>query len=373
MSLHLPKARLLQSATHFQRLSTLHPLTSQCLLAHLQTRSIFGWGSRAPPLNPLDEDFLKKKPAPAPPPPQKGGLASSSIFAEQDTSTPSLGTEPDPTVPQLAYTPPSLRNPETMAAVLDPQPTVRKRWQRKQVIKQIRQRGRLNKTTLIARTERQSLTKSQLIKTSVKKLGPLARQIAGKSVEDAIVQMRFSKKLVAREVLRQLEYARDNAIVTRGMGLGATTTTVSSAAYESGLAKSTATAEGSTASNLSASVSKPSLSPSPSPSPPPSQSPKPKITYMDKGGHKRTIHSPTEIYIDQAWVGRGRYERELSCRARGQTNVLWKPYTSISILLKEQATQIRLAKEREEKRARKKVWVNLPDRPISGQRQYYLW
>ena len=45
----------------------------------------------------------------------------------------------------------------------------------------------------------------------------------------------------------------------------------------------------------------------------------------------------------------------------------------ISVLLKEQATQIRLAREREEKRQRKKVWVNLPDRPITAQRQYCLW
>ena len=45
----------------------------------------------------------------------------------------------------------------------------------------------------------------------------------------------------------------------------------------------------------------------------------------------------------------------------------------ISILLKEEKTRIRLAKEREEKRLRKKVWVQLPDRPVTVQRQYCLW
>ena len=45
----------------------------------------------------------------------------------------------------------------------------------------------------------------------------------------------------------------------------------------------------------------------------------------------------------------------------------------ISVLLKEEATRIREAEEREQKRLRKKVWVPLPDRPVTAQRQYPLW
>lgn len=45
----------------------------------------------------------------------------------------------------------------------------------------------------------------------------------------------------------------------------------------------------------------------------------------------------------------------------------------ISVVLKEEATRIRQERDREEKRQRRKVWVPLPDRPITAQRQYPLW
>ena len=43
------------------------------------------------------------------------------------------------------------------------------------------------------------------------------------------------------------------------------------------------------------------------------------------------------------------------------------------MVLKEEATRLRLQEERELKRQRKKVWVPLPDRPVTAQRQYPLW
>ncbi|KAG8529576.1 uncharacterized protein KY384_006213 [Bacidia gigantensis] len=49
------------------------------------------------------------------------------------------------------------------------------------------------------------------------------------------------------------------------------------------------------------------------------------------------------------------------------------PSTSITVLLKEERTRLREAKDREEKRANKKVWVQLPDRPVTAQRQFMLW
>ncbi|KAL9116277.1 MAG: hypothetical protein Q9187_007198 [Circinaria calcarea] len=228
-----------------------------------------------------------------------------------------------------------------MVAALDPQPLVRKRWQRKMLIRDIRQRYRLNKTKLLMRTERESVSKSRMFETSIKKLGPLARQIAGKEISDAIVQMRFSKKKVAGDVLKHLEYARDEAIVRRGMGLGSV-------------------------GNL---VGKPEKGQSRAEE---SEATKP-ITIEEKSGKERTIRSPSQIYISQAWVGRGTYGQKLDHRAKGRINIMRPPRTSITVLLKEEATRIRLAEEREQKRQKKRVWVPLPDRPVTAQRQYCLW
>ena len=168
----------------------------------------------------------------------------------------------------------------TMAAALDPQPLVRARWQRKMLIRDITHRHRPSKTTLLLRTERSSRSKSPFFKTSIKKLGPIARQIAGKPLEDAMVQMRFSKKLVAKDVLKHLQYAKNEAIVRRGMGLGDE--------EEDGKG----------------------------------------ILVEDKNGKRRCVKDKTQMYVDQAWVGRGQYGTALDHRARGRVNVMRLPYTS---------------------------------------------
>jgi len=51
----------------------------------------------------------------------------------------------------------------------------------------------------------------------------------------------------------------------------------------------------------------------------------------------------------------------------GLTNV------GLTVILKEEATRVRLHREREKKEKNKKVWVQLPNRPITAQRQYYSW
>ena len=307
-------------------------------------------------LDPLSPDFLKRRPA-TEQMPSKGDLAPSSILDDaipKPSSSPSA-SQTDSSVPPESPGP-RMRDPSVMAAVLDPTPSIRKRWQRKMVIRAIKGRHRLSKTTLIARTERESLSKSPMIKTSVKKLGPLARQIAGKPIEEAIIQMRFSKKRAALDVRKHLEYARDEAIVRRGMGLGRTK-----------------------AENGDGQPEEPKM-----------------IAIIDKDGKTRRITDRTSIYIDQAWVGRGEYGKEPSFRARGRIDLLRPPTTSeflfsasrgknnqtqprtdfhpgISVVLKEEATRIRLAEERQRKRERKKVWVQLPNRPVTTQRQYCLW
>jgi hypothetical protein len=47
--------------------------------------------------------------------------------------------------------------------------------------------------------------------------------------------------------------------------------------------------------------------------------------------------------------------------------------TELTVVLKEEATRVRLHEEKVKKEATKKVYLQSPDRPISHQRQYLLW
>ncbi|KAM3076656.1 39S ribosomal protein L22, mitochondrial [Clarireedia jacksonii] len=168
-----------------------------------------------------------------------------------------------------------------MAATLDPQPRNRMEWQRRKVIQEVKKRGRLSKTQALKRQERMLLSKSHDFKTSVKKLVPLAKQIAGKTVDDAIIQMRFSRKKVAKDVKEHLEHAKNEAIAMRGMGLGI--------------------GEGKTFT--------------------------PKF-IMTKDGKRVKVEDPTTLYVDEAWCGKGLYGKTLDYRARGKVNVMKNRTTS---------------------------------------------
>lgn len=245
-------------------------------------------------IDPLSPDFLKRRAAPSmqpQTPPQQGDLASSSIFDEGEKSK-KAGQ------PQHHPTRPSARDPAVLAAALDPNPEFRRRWLRRQIIRDVRNRGQLTKAQRIARTERESLSKSQFYQTSVKKLMPLARQIAGKPIEDAIIQMRFSKKRVARDVKKHLEYARDEAIVKRGMGLG--------------LVKPEADVAADAASVIQGQDQQ-----------------WPGMVVEDKKGKRRWVGDKSGMYVDEAWVGRGPYGRDYNCRARGRIDMLRPPETSM--------------------------------------------
>jgi ribosomal protein L22 len=234
-----------------------------------------GWGKHntidpAPtPKNPLTEEFLKKKPTNRGEL-VRGDLSSSSIFEDEVIAGPKPREGSD-----LA------RNPETMAAALDPDPKNRRRWERKMVIREIHKRGRLTRAQILKRQEREILSKSHDFLTSVKKLVPLAKQITGKTVDEAIIQMRFSKKKAAKDVKAHLEHARNEAIVRRGMGLGA--------------------------------VDGKKIHP---------------VRIQTKDGKRVKVEDPTTIYIEQAWVGRGLYTRTPEHRARGAINMLTNPTTS---------------------------------------------
>ncbi|KAF4550518.1 Ribosomal protein L22p/L17e-like protein [Elsinoe fawcettii] len=288
--------------------------------------------------SPFLSELLQRKQPSKPKPQAKGDLSAGSLFnTEEDTRVPE---KTDPSTREIApenetYIAGQRRNIAEMQVVLDPNPRARELWQRRKVMQLARKKERLSHDQFIKQTEREVTVKSHNFKTSVKKLGMLARQIQGKTVDEAIVQMRFSKKKVAQEVKQHLEYARDRAIVSRGMGL-----------------KGVIEGE-----NEAPRKDKP-------------------IDIERKDGKRQTVDDRSKMYVDQAWVGRGPFGQEPDYRARGRINIMRPPWTHISVKLKEEATLVREWQEREDKRRRQrenKVWVPLPDRPIQGQNQYYTW
>ncbi|CAK7215669.1 39S ribosomal protein L22, mitochondrial [Sporothrix bragantina] len=225
---------------------------------------------------------------------------------------------------------------------LDPDPRSRVRWERKMVMRHVGRmldpKGKETREERLARTERMLLHKSMPIPTSTKKLVHLARQISGKTLEDALVQMKFSKKKMAKEVLWHLEEARDMAVVERGMGLGRVQTAAEGAEEDAASSSSNG------------------------------------FKIQTKDGRWLMITDPSRIYIDQAWVGKGAWRSvETEYRARGRLNQLWSPSSFLSVVLKEEKTRIRQHDERKAKEAKKAPWVHLPNRPVTAQRPYYSW
>lgn len=175
------------------------------------------------------------------------------------------------------------RTKENMSMVTDPDPRGRVRWQRKKVIQMVRKNGNITKEETIRMTERQLLHKSHFLPTSTKKLVMLARQISGKTVDDAITQMKWSKKKMAAEIKYYLEEARDLAVAQNGMGLGKV----------NGEALS-----------IPAKI-------------------------KTKEGKWMEISDPSRLYIAQSWVGRGPWRgKEIDYKGRGRMGVIQHPSTS---------------------------------------------
>ncbi|EEQ35567.1 39S ribosomal protein L22, mitochondrial [Microsporum canis] len=278
-----------------------------------------------------------------PPAVKRGSLASGSIFADGDDVTfspsgpvpkrPSPSRTASPAEPAAGAEHPTdlaRRDRALVERTLIPHPNRRARWERKMVIRAVKSRGQLTKEEIIHQTERELQSRSHFFKTSLKKLGPLARQVAGKNIDEAILQMKFSKKKAAKDVKLFLEQARNEAVVSRGMGLGVKDGSEGAAGVEIRL----------------------------------------------KDGKAYTVTDETAIYIDQAWVNRGPYGTDYDHRARGQINRLRPPHTALAVVLKEDKTRIREWKDRTEralKERKSKLWVQLPDRRVSAQSQYYSW
>jgi len=180
---------------------------------------------------------------------------------------------------------------EHLVRAVDPDPSGRVRWQRRMVARYVGRNldlaGREPREEMLARTERRLQVRSPLLPTSVKKLGHLARQVAGKTVDEALVQMRFSPKKMARAVRWNLEEARDLAVVARGMGLGR----VNGEALPDGRA----------------------------------------VKIQTKDGRWMTVQDPTRLYVEQAWVNRGKIRHvRYKMRAKSRMNRLISPTSSKS-------------------------------------------
>lgn len=176
--------------------------------------------------------------------------------------------------------------------------------------------------------------------TSTKKLVHLAHQIAGKTVEDALAQMRYSKKKMAKEIAWHLETARDRAIVERGMGLGK----VKAIAPEE-LAEGQPTDgkenEADVAKAIEAKATEkidrdavvveesdqePVIAVQAKKAQGGKESP---LEIQNKAGKWLKIDDPTKMYIAQAWVGKGPWRgRRLLPRARGRADVIYRPSAS---------------------------------------------
>ncbi|KAJ6782661.1 hypothetical protein PWT90_00214 [Aphanocladium album] len=333
MSFRLASRRLLPSGSQFSLSSTTVtsslPVTTGTALQKRNKWSLFnGWGSKSDKREStggLDLDDPKQR--------QKfldrnmNAKTENNIF-QDEIETATAAEEKAAQSGAQGSAPREQKTRENTAMVVDPDPLGRMRWQRRKIIQMVRNNGRLTREQKLMRTERQLLHKSPLIATSVKKLMMLSRQISGKSVDDAITQMTWSKKKMAAEVKYYLEEARDLAIAQRGMGLGQ----VNGELYDS-----------------------------------------PK-KIQTREGKWVEVTDPSRMYIAQSWVGRGQWRgRSLDYKGRGRTGIIHHPATSLTVLLKEERTRVREHEEREAKKASKGPWIHLPNRRVHGQRPYYSW
>ncbi|KAL9124953.1 MAG: hypothetical protein Q9217_005776 [Psora testacea] len=327
-TMSIPSRKLVFTTTTLRPCNSIHPLLPLC--QHHRTILERFFKRRREQQQPFDpnapeykkklEEGKKKREEEGVAQIGSGRLARSSIFEDED---PMRKHQPKKRQEKVEEAPPKVQDwRKIQPSRRDPNPRTRISWLKKMVMKDVRGRHRLNKTEKLRRTERSHVAKSPLIKTSVKKLGPLARQIAGKPLAEAMVQMRFSKKRAAGDVLKHLQYARNQAIVEKRMSLGLGTAL-------SGAKKKLMEGK---------------------------EQREETIVVEDKSGKKRVITDRSAMYVDEAWVGRGAYEFGTDYRARGQAYKLYKPHTSISVVLKEEATRIRQAEERAQKRQRKKRW-----------------
>ncbi|KAF2994743.1 54S ribosomal protein L22, mitochondrial [Neopestalotiopsis sp. 37M] len=314
MSLHFPARRLAQTA----RSGSLLPYTQQ------RSASWFNWGG-SKKKSPLSSELEKREREKKIMDKMADRTAGESVFDEEIKQVDA--TTPKDLQAGAAQVGPS-RVKEHMARALDPDPRWRIRWQRKKVMQMVRNGGKVTKEQQIKMIEKELTQKSENLNTSTKKLMFLTRQIQGKTLDDALTQMRYSKKKTSTEVAYLLKEARDRAIVSRGMALG----------------------------HLNGETLE-----------------KPR-QIQDKEGNWLEVSDPTRLYIDQAWVGKGPPRgMRIQYHARGRMSRMMKPSAHLTVILKEEKTRLRQYDDKLKKEAKAKPWVHLPNRPITAQRPYYTW
>ncbi|KAI0967284.1 ribosomal protein L22/L17 [Xylaria arbuscula] len=328
MSLHLPA----RQAANAARASIAKPsLHLQYLLPRTQRRNAWYSGfkdkfglSKPGAETPLTKEITKREKETKLAERLSSRTQGSTIFDEEIKGSEGAADQEPKVVPSpLAYS----KVREHMQTALDPDPRWRVRYQRKKIMQMVRADGKLSRKEQIKRTEKELRSTSTHLPTSTKKLVHLSHQIVGKTVDEAITQMRFSKKKMAREVRYQLEEARDEAIARRGMGLSSEDTQ---------LAKSR--------------------------------------KIVTKDGKTVEVQDPTTLYVDESWVTKGPDRgARIQYHARGRMSFMYRPTTKIDLVLKEEKTRIRQHDERVAKEAKKAPWVHLPNRPVTAQRQYYSW
>jgi ribosomal protein L22 len=290
MSLQMPARRLAHHAAAMPalraRTAPSTPAAVSCLVpyAHQQRRSIswLNWGLSGKKKNALSKEIDKvneqdyqKKVADR----MQNRTAGDSVFDEEikelETATPQADSS-GAVAGQGGFS----RAREHMARALDPDPRWRVRWQRRKVMQMVRSGGKLTKEQRIRMSEKEITLKSESLPTSTKKLMFLTRQIAGKTVDDAITQMRYSKKKPAPDVMHVLKEARDRAIVSRGMNLGQ----VNGQLFD-----------------------------------------RPR-KIQTKDGRWLEVADPTSLYVAQAWVGKGPPRgARMQYHARGRMSRMLKP------------------------------------------------
>ncbi|ERF73274.1 hypothetical protein EPUS_03106 [Endocarpon pusillum Z07020] len=293
---------------------------------------------------------------------EQGSLADNSLFADP-LQHQRAGAPAGPTAlggqDGLGYDPAALelRNPSHLEAAINPKPRRRALWQRRMVIRNVRQRGRLTKTIKIARSERSCLSRS-LIEID-------AYSYAEIHPPDALLQEESrprSARAPPRSQTRSHRHPRHGTRPPRTRNLW-------SPAPQPSPAPTTTTLPPSVSPTTTSTTIIQTHTP-PTPSKPATL---PGTSIPSNPAHR----SPTDIYISQAWINRGPYRQKPDYRAFGRVFIMRPPHTGLSVLLKEEKTRAREKADREIKRIRQRMgrsmWTQLPDRKISRQGQYLLW
>jgi hypothetical protein len=80
-----------------------------------------------------------------------------------------------------------------------------------------------------------------------------------------------------------------------------------------------------------------------------------------------------KIIVDQAWVGRNTYKKQLWPRARGRMNIRMRPYTHFTVMLRSAETVAKREAKVKQKKLESMVRRPSESRPIYNPRPYYTW